>query len=159
MSAPCPITNPTERDSSYFPFVVPPVCDEDTKLKVATALQNSGFELDEQFKILNKHAHTYGLSMHSPMEGYLEPHEVAIRGLAEGIGPGSVCKITGTSMNGIMGQGLALYNGFICEEWYMARILNPFGEGTVNIAILANVQMVNFEVSILKIICAELPYS
>lgn len=159
MSAPCPIAIPSEYDSPLFSFVSSPVCDAETKANVVLALQNSGFEVNEKFKILDKDACTISLSMRTPMEGDLTPQESAIRGLADGIGPASVCKITGTSMNGMMGQGMTLNNGFICKEWFMARVLNPFGEGTVNIPILANIQMVNFKVHILEIICAELPYS
>jgi len=159
MSAPCPIAIPTECDSPCFSFIAPDVCDENTRLKVMVALQNSGFEVDKKFKILHKNSCTYSLSMRSPMEGDLSPQEAAISGLADGIGPASVCKITGTSMNGMVGQGMTLGNGFICEQWYMARILNPFGEGTANIPILANIQFVDLKVCILDIIYAELPYT
>jgi hypothetical protein len=138
-------------------WIEEPICDKETTDKVAKALKEAGFEVDTKFKIVSKHSCTIGLSMRSPIEGELSPENDAISRCGEGIGLDSIAIIEGTSNNGMTGKTLSLYNGAILEQWYMARIHNPFGEGTIYIPILANIKMVEFKIRILQIIEAELP--
>ncbi len=140
-------------------WIEPVVCDDETTIKVANALQNSGFVLDSKFKIVHKESCISGLSMRSPIEGDLSPEELAIARCNPGIGLVSVATIQGTSMNGMMGKSYNLFNTGIGSQWYMARVINPFGLGTVYIPILTKIQLVNNKFSIVNITQAELPWT
>lgn len=145
-------------ESPSLPWIDPPVCDEESLEKVTTALTKSGFQLGTKFKIVRKHSCTFCLSMRSPREGDITPEEDAIRRLGDGIGPDSIASIQGTSLNGLMGKSMTLFNGGTICQWYMARILNPFGEGTVNIPIQAKIQIIDSQVGILCVLEAEMPF-
>ena len=154
---PAPISSPNAWDLLDLDWVEEPICDKETADKVAVALKEAGFELDTNFKIVTKGSCTFGLSMRSPREGDISPKDDAISRCGEGIGLATIATIEGTSMNGMMGKTLSLFNGRIINQWYMARISNPFGEGTVYIPISANIQIVDREICILEITRAEMP--
>lgn len=160
MSIPTRISIPTKEFLDFDPFLweEPSVCDDETAMNVATALENSGFVLGTKFKIVSKGSCVASLSMLTPVEGQRTPEEMAISYCKPGIGPDSIAVIEGTSMNGMMGKSMTLFNGGSISEWYMARINNPFGDGINYIPILARIRFVKNKIEILHIVSAELPF-
>jgi hypothetical protein len=144
-----------EDDKSLFDIETYCVEDRD---KVASALMEAGFELDLTFSIALRGACTNTLSMCSPREGDIPPEDEAISRCGSEIGLGSLAPIYGNSGNGLMGKFLTMCNGFSSRDWYMARINNPFGEGTVYIPIFVKQQFVDNKIVCTTVYKSEMPY-